>query len=234
MSAPQPLQERVLSVLVEQGPVRAKDLGHWLRGIDGIALDCAMNSLMKANKVSLALGMYELVKPVTPQEPKRAAVMLAAPPTAAEETAASLPPAEVSAASEPKRIAAVLPEELARVKALLTSTEGYCLACNQTKPANAFQCSKLGKLHKRCIACAQEAVSVGVKAAKARRTQGAVAAPVAPSHTELIGLAHKRVWLVQKREQLRLEYEVSVKALDERIEEIDRVTEQVRKLLEVT
>lgn len=251
-----PLQERVLAVLREQRTVRAKDLEHWLPGIDRGGLDCAMNALMRANKVSLALGMYELVKPnaVTEAihrkavealvEPKPAAVVtvmacngglplevlthlatsvqtaLTAPPTAVEETAPSLaPPA---------------PE-----------TTAVCIDCG-AKPISEFQHSNAGKPYRRCLKCAAYAISLAVIAASRRKREAQVkidgldtvpppqrAAPptvlsAATPSTELIGLAHKRAWLVQKREQLLRECE----ALDERIVELDRVTAQVRALLE--
>lgn len=90
----QPLQERILAVLAKQGPILGKELGHWLKDVDSIALDCALLGLQRANKVSLALKHYDLIRPLAkpgaPHTEAKTPQVAAPPPTAAEEAAASL------------------------------------------------------------------------------------------------------------------------------------------------
>jgi hypothetical protein len=159
MSQPQPLQQRVLNVLADQGTVRVSEPGHYLPGIDGISLDCAMNALLRANKVTRALGMYQLVEPLTdrPREKNGRLIAMAElcrPPTAQEETAASLIPTEAAS---------------------------YCLACNQTKPETAFQKSKHGKLYKRCKACYSGLVSAGIQRKREQQQSATSSNPVVSS-----------------------------------------------------
>ena len=92
------LQERILGVLEEHGPIPARDVPRYLSDVDNIALDCGLNALMRANKVSLALGRYSRVAPPEKKsaaiaKPIAQAVIAEVPPIAAEEVAASLQPA---------------------------------------------------------------------------------------------------------------------------------------------
>jgi hypothetical protein len=140
VSQPQPLQERVLSVLVERGAVKAKELHHWLAGVDHIALDCALNALLRANKVSLALGSYEVVRLGEKDVVRRKGEP--APPSAQDEAAASLTPASPKTA--------------------------HCIDCGP-KPAEAFQHSRRGKPHKLCIECARKRQIRGLQIAASRQ-----------------------------------------------------------------
>lgn len=94
------LQDQVLSAIAANNPVRSAELEKFLPGLDHIDVDVAITQLMKANKVSLIAGYYDLVEPVRSQVPKRrfvaTAQIIAQQPacspmlTATEEAAASL------------------------------------------------------------------------------------------------------------------------------------------------
>lgn len=57
------LQQRILGVLSEHGSVAAKDMPHWLKDVDYIALDCGLGALKRANKITVTrTGHYELVQ----------------------------------------------------------------------------------------------------------------------------------------------------------------------------
>lgn len=84
MSAPGPtLEDRILTLLADQGSVPARDMGRWLSGIDRGALDAALTGLMRRNRVTLVLNHYSLTSK-----------LVAHVPTAAEEVAAALNPSE--------------------------------------------------------------------------------------------------------------------------------------------
>lgn len=84
MTAPAawPLKERVLDVLTENGPVKARDVYKYLAAYDRIAIDTTLSALMRANRITLTLGAYDLVPPTTlpNMAPRQVAVATAEPP----------------------------------------------------------------------------------------------------------------------------------------------------------
>lgn len=104
MNAP-PLQTRVLAVIREHQPLRRTDLSGWLKDVDSILLDTCVNALLRANKISLTGGYYDVVEQSRPTKAEKLVCIGASiatingrgigatPPTADEEAAASLVPA---------------------------------------------------------------------------------------------------------------------------------------------
>lgn len=78
-----PLQARVLDVIRENQPLRRADLVGWLKDVDIVLLEAEVNRLLRANRISLNAGHYDLVAPSKPVNGHA----VPAPPTAAEEVA---------------------------------------------------------------------------------------------------------------------------------------------------
>jgi hypothetical protein len=157
VSQPQPLQERILTVLGEHSPVPARNLRDWLPDVDLIALDCGVKGLLKANKVSLSLGAYDLVRPqgrdITHMKRANGIELVESPAPASEEVAASLAPAG---------------------KMLM------CADCG-LKPESHFQHSTLGKPFRVCTVCLGKRQNRGRTIRKSRslnRSEGNPALPV--------------------------------------------------------
>lgn len=277
VSQPQPLQDRVLSVLLEQGPVRAKDLGQWLPGIDRGGLDCAVNALMRTNKVSLTLGTYDLVRAaggkdvVYQKQPPK-------PPSASEGAVASLAPAVPTQVCIDCHQALPLEKEFqltghgqghskicrrcmgkrARNGRELERSEGNPVlpvhsklgstaSPNENPPSNtateASVVSPQTSHDTQPLAAADPATGrtingesgmmpTDVPVSTAVQPDGAKLSPTLAAKLDPVecALLHKRAWLVQKRDQLLREYEANLMGVLEKIEEIDGVLEQVRRL----
>jgi hypothetical protein len=63
VSAPRPvsLQDRVLQLLQDDGPIPAADIARYFPGVDRGALDVCLGALMRVAKISRTFGKYELV-----------------------------------------------------------------------------------------------------------------------------------------------------------------------------
>jgi hypothetical protein len=95
------VQERVMAVVRTHQPLRSSELEKFLPDLDHIDVDVCIRALMRANKVSLTAGYYDLVEREWPQMQKKPIVAIAevsppsviapaAPPTAAEEASSAL------------------------------------------------------------------------------------------------------------------------------------------------
>lgn len=119
------LQDRVLELLREEGPLTGADIGRYLRDVDRVGLDVCLGALQRANKIAPAFGKFDLVAslregavkantkapPDTPRPPAPAAQTAAPadpPPTAEEEARDALrpPPAAPSKPRAPRAPAA--------------------------------------------------------------------------------------------------------------------------------
>lgn len=123
------ISDSVLKLLGNEGAIKASELREWFPEFDRITVDEALTRLLRANKITLALGRYDLVAAAAPgvrkiitatSEPipskmPRTTVQV---PTAAEEASASLAPATK-----------------------------ICRACKNPKPLDAFSRNRHGPLH---------------------------------------------------------------------------------------
>jgi hypothetical protein len=99
-----------------------------------------------------------------------------------------------------------------------------CKRCGNDRPDSEFQHSKLGTRFSVCIPC----VRAGRK--EPSDAPGAAAVVTAPSTDSL--LEQKRAALTAKREQLTADYESQLKALIDRIDAIDHVLAEMKRLSE--
>ena len=53
-----PLQERILTLLEQQGPIGAKEIGLWLKGVDRIGLDTQLQALRRNGQIILSGSIY--------------------------------------------------------------------------------------------------------------------------------------------------------------------------------
>lgn len=106
---PVALQERVLELLKEDGPLSERDIGRYLPDVDRMALDVCLGALQRANKIVPSFGKFDVgpalregavkantkARPDTPRPPAPAPQVPQredAPPTAEEEARSALRP----------------------------------------------------------------------------------------------------------------------------------------------
>lgn len=154
MNAPLPLQERILAVLTQHA-VSAKDIEHALPGCDRNGIDHALNGLMRQNRVTLALGMYDLVR----TERRDFTNM-----KRREERAPAIPQRNFARVEAPSSTA----EQASASPAPRAEETAICADCGP-KPTSHFQHSKLGTPFKVCITCASLRASRGLRIAHSRK-----------------------------------------------------------------
>lgn len=152
------LQQRILDVLSTNGSVPAKDIPHWLRDVDRIALDCGLGALVRLGKITLSANRYDLARPLPKPRNERGVVT-------AEAINAD---AQRELATSTKPLA-----DISKSKA--------CKSCEVPKPLCEFR--RIGSNDERadeCNKCHGERAQYGRdKAARARGERRAVELPAA-------------------------------------------------------
>lgn len=187
MSTPQPLQDRVLEVLNHHGSLPVKDLRRHIADVSAEALDCAVNALQRSNKLTRALGWYDLVR-----EPKGKDGELKRQPKAPEVTVILAPSdleLQLNQKSDaldllsgsnvtPPTAAEEAESSLAPIEAAyeLIDIQVYkqtCIDCENSFPITEFQLIGPHKTRaRRCPACHGKRSAAGIAAHKVKRLKG--------------------------------------------------------------
>lgn len=238
--------QRILDCLRDNGPIAVRDLPHYLREVDRIDLDSTVNRLMRQNSVSLELGKYDLVaqKP-NGHRPFIATPTTEPPPSAADEAAANLKPPlfHCDACPEPH------PDEAFRHRKD-GSRYSICKTAHARKmglanggrkpdvPSNSSHTpppSPVGSSEPPATSSdnssAPPAHGTTLTGVLAERPEAL--SPVGAGQRDPLSLlARKRAALIARRELLLEEYETQLRPLLDKIDAIDQLMEQARRLCE--
>lgn len=132
MSAQPNLQSRILSTLRDQGPLPVKDFDRHFIGIDRGALDCGVNALLRANKVTRAFNMYDLTAEARGEKPKPSE-----PPNASDELATNFGPVAQSLIEQRRQ----------------REGKQACGDCKKVLPFERFQTTRDGNRYPTCRTC---------------------------------------------------------------------------------
>jgi hypothetical protein len=261
----QPLQERIVTVLTERGAVPVRDLRDHIGNPDLIAIDFAVKALMRANKVSLVMGAYDLVRaagdkdviykkplsstplPKKPLEPPKAPIPDLQ--RCEGECRLVLPIGNFQLISRSR-----MPSKICRLCMGKRATAGKAAAkaerlTNGSAPANSSHTPpppQVGSSEPPAISSEHpsEQLVQGTLTTSLSLGDPEALSPVgaADNHTggpattldSMRLLAEKRAALIARRELLLEEYETNLEIVLGRIEAIDQVMEQVRRLCEET